>query len=454
VACAGGEDSLRLRPGAALRFLGSEGGKDGAAVESFLLKEGALEASTGSRTRLATAFLWVFPEKAGTRADYYAEAGDRGTAYFRAAGGSGLLRLALAAAGQAASEVHFGAGQGGTVSAGKDGTFRLATDPHNEWLRGQVRALRPLGDGLLDLYVPRATEVEWGPDPSSPGRVLVGNGAFSWRSGKVRLLAMREGVVRCEVDVSPGLACSLDPATGKGALRDPAGWTRPLPAPGDLLPLPAPARVAVRSFERSFAPRASRVRCVLANEGPPIEHLWIEVRFGFPGREGEPLPIRGRTAGAEVTDWKTGEERTLEVSSPLEEEAAVLALLRAFTGADAPATAPRESSDRGIRRGTLLLDRRVEVAEMKGDLCGAAPSLSFTLENVDGGRPGEPVGTLRYVLELWKGGRRIDLGPAASAPRPLPEPLGPAGARLVLEVPCPGGAAGVAGAKPVLRLTR
>jgi len=123
-------------------------------------------------------------------------------------------------------------------------------------------------------------------------------------------------------------------------------------------------------------------------------------------------------------------------------------------GPSPPSVFAREESSRGLRRGSLHLDGRVEVVEMSADLVSGKPSLSFVLENVDEKAPKEPIGSLKYTVGFQRDGIAMDLGAAFKEPRPLSTPLGALGYRVTVAVEGLDPALDLAGAWPTLHLVR
>ncbi len=462
VASADGKDTIRLRPGAILRALGTEVAADGAKAESFFLKSGAADADVGFFTRLATPAFWAFPADRKERAVFHAESFPGGRGYARAAKDSGLLRLLVNPGETVRREVQLGRDQGATVGLEKDGV-RFATDADNEWQEGKVRVLFPLAkDRFLDIYVPKASEgavLALGED-----RVLVANGLSSWRGGRLLFDTFADGKKVSEGELGPGAAATLDPATGTfaaagtGAARV-AAPLRLLPgagaAAGGSLSAGDGTSLTVLALRMESGDRGPRARCVLRNEGPPTDLFSGEAAFLFPSKTGSAAPFAPAFSPLEVAGWKAGEERTVSIDAPEGYPAAPLdVVLLAPAGADGPAAAAREPSSRGLRRGTLLLGGRVEVVRVEGDLIGEKPWIAFTLESGDPAGAIAPLGELRWELRFRRGGALLDPGPAGGAAKSGRTTLGKLGERSVLRVEGLEPAGGLAGAQPVLTLSR
>jgi hypothetical protein len=214
------KDTLDLRAGAVVRFLGTETDEKGNKVESFFLKGGACDASLGFFTRLATATFWAFPEKAGSRAIFYVEAfpapqGGLPTSYARVAKGSSLLRLVLNAASYGNLEFNLIENQGVTVQKSGERDIRFSTDPHNEWQTGSVRLIYPLPTGLsIDLYIPKATSGAIRPKAGVAGKTDVESAQASWKSGKILISTAKAGVAKSADGIGPGVQATIDEASG------------------------------------------------------------------------------------------------------------------------------------------------------------------------------------------------------------------------------------------------
>jgi hypothetical protein len=214
------KDTLELRKDAVLRFLGTETDEKGNKAESFFLKSGSCDANLGFFTRLATPSFWAFPEKSGTRAQFYAESfspasGGAPAGYARATEGSGLVRLLLNPSAYGNLEVHLKANQGATLQRSGDRDVRFTTDPHNEWKAGGVRMIYPLPTGLsIDLYIPKATSGSIAPKPGMAGKTDVSNAVTSWKSGKVWIATAKGNVTLQQDGIGPGVTATIDEASG------------------------------------------------------------------------------------------------------------------------------------------------------------------------------------------------------------------------------------------------
>jgi len=211
----GGKDKITLRKDAVLRFLGTDTDEKGNKAESFFLKSGACDADLGFFARLATPSFWAFPEKAGTRAAFYAETFPGGTGYARSSKGSGLVRLLVNPAAHGNLEIHLTESQGLTLQRNGDRDIRYSTDPHNEWRTGAVRMIYPLPTGLMvDLYIPKATSGSIAPKVGVAGKTDVSNLVTSWKSGRVWISTSKGGTQINADGIGPGVTATIDEASG------------------------------------------------------------------------------------------------------------------------------------------------------------------------------------------------------------------------------------------------
>jgi len=447
VAAADGKDVIRLRPGAVLRFLGEEEDGKGGRAESFFLKSGGADADAGFRTRIAAGAFWAFPEGPGKRSAFHLAAFPGQRTYARTAKGSGLLRLLVGTGADGNREVHLLGGQGALVAREQDGV-RLATDLDNEGKEGSVRFFRPLAGGrLLDVYVPKATEAAVLP---AGDRILVASGLSSWRRGRVVLRIPGEGDAASGGELGPGAAATIDPATGRFAAgtesaSKAAAPLRLLPAAGapagGLVRIARGGALRILALRMEAGGKGPRARLVLRNDGDAVDAFEGEVAFLYPAAAGNLAPFLPVFAPVDGTAWKPGEERTLTVDSPVPGAREPLdVLLLSPAGLDLPAPAP----------GACLLGGRVRVAAVECDLLGEKPWISFTLENAAGaGGEGAP-GELRWELRFLREGAAPEEGAPAGTVR-LP---GTAGEMTVLRIELPGPPGALAGARPVLTLSR
>lgn len=211
-----GKDTITLRPGAVLRFVGTEAGDKGTRAEMFFLVKGGADASVGYLTRISTPAFWAFPEKEGARAQFYVETFGATTGYARSVKGSGLVRLL--ADKQTMTEVQIKSDQGVTVERDPrvPGVLGFTTDANNEWRNGVVRVLYPLPTGLyIDLYVPKATSGAVRPARDAVGKTEVENKVTSWKSGKIRIVTLLGGARTGEDAIGPGIVATIDNASGR-----------------------------------------------------------------------------------------------------------------------------------------------------------------------------------------------------------------------------------------------
>ncbi len=211
-----GKDSITLRKGAVVRYLGTETSDKGAKSEMFFLKSGGATADIGYLTRLSTPSFWAFPEKEGARASFYAETFGVNTGYARADGKTGLVRLLCDRDNM--TEVQLKAGQGVTVERDPRNpmTIGFTTDADNEWRKGLVRVVYPLPTGLIiDLYVPKATSGAIRPKAGVVGKTEVENKVTSWKSGKIRIVTVLGDSATGEGEIGPGVIATIDNASGR-----------------------------------------------------------------------------------------------------------------------------------------------------------------------------------------------------------------------------------------------
>lgn len=210
-----GKDTITLRKDAVVRFLGTDTDEKGNKAEEFYLKSGACDADLGFFARLATPAFWVFPEKSGARAVFYAEAFPGGMGYARAARGSGLVRLQLNQGTNGSLEVNLNENQGLTLQRTGERDLRFSTDPHNEWTKGAVRLIYPLATGLtIDLYIPKATSGSIAPQAGTSGKTEVKNMVTSWKSGRIWIATAKGGAQINADGIGPGVTATIDEASG------------------------------------------------------------------------------------------------------------------------------------------------------------------------------------------------------------------------------------------------
>jgi hypothetical protein len=222
---------------------------------------------------------------------------------------------------------------------------------------------------------------------------------------------------------------------------------------GSELDLDAPHKIQVVQFAPDFRKAPGAVGLVLLNEGVPEEFLSFEVEFGYPAPPGSITPYIPYFESVDIADWKTGEkmERTVpgQAGNP---NPPLFARIITTRGADVRATADRETSSSGLRKGTTLLAGAVEVVEVTGNLVpplGEKPTFAFTIENVSD----KEIGELRYLVQIYsREGKILSLGRLFSRPQPIGKPLGGKGSRVTVEVKGLENAENLAAGRPVLRL--
>ncbi len=216
------KDVITLRKGAVLQFLGAdEDPKTKSKAESYFLKSGAADVNVGFYTRLSTPAFWAFPSGVGDRATFYAESFGVHVGYARAAKGSGTLRLIVDSKDpRYISEVLVQENQGVTLDRTNTNPARgvmvaFATDSHNDFRRGAIRVRYPLPTGLvIELSIPKATAGFMRPKVDQEGWTHVHNSVASWKSGKIRITTILNGVVQKTGDLPPGGDAYIDNASG------------------------------------------------------------------------------------------------------------------------------------------------------------------------------------------------------------------------------------------------
>ena len=100
----------------------------------------------------------------------------------------------------------------------------------------------------------------------------------------------------------------------------------------------------------------------------------------------------------------------------------------------------------------------VNDVKVEGDLSppeGTKPTLSFTLEHVDALEPNEEIKDMRYTVQFYgQDGKLLDLGRRFYSLKAVGKTLPSEGAQCVLEITGLEAVPGLAGSKPVLRLTQ
>jgi hypothetical protein len=195
------------------------------------------------------------------------------------------------------------------------------------------------------------------------------------------------------------------------------------------------------------------------NEGPPIPLLVLDVEFRYPPPEGSLAEYTPVFESVDLEEFKGNEVRTVVVESqPLAGCVPTLArivppgLLEEGVRATTGRIVQTRSGPPG--RGTLFFGGKVEVVDIKAEFTSDSPRLSFTLENVGTADVDESLESIRYVVQLYKGGTLVDLGRRFTVFKPVPGSLGRRGSKVTFSVSGIESARGLAGARPVLRLRR
>ena len=229
-------------------------------------------------------------------------------------------------------------------------------------------------------------------------------------------------------------------------------------APGTALGV-GNEKVTVVSFEKEFAKDPPRVLVTLRNDGDPLELFSADVEFCYPVPPDSFAPYDPDFAPLDVSNFQSGTEQTIEVKAPVGRTGKPLfARVLVTEGGQVRMTAGREASTTGLRRGTTLLQGKVEVVKVEGDLSppeGTKPTLSFTLEHVDALEPNEEIKDMRYTVQFYgQDGKLLDLGRRFYSLKAVGKTLPSEGAQCVLEITGLEAVPGLAGSKPVLRLTQ
>jgi hypothetical protein len=228
-------------------------------------------------------------------------------------------------------------------------------------------------------------------------------------------------------------------------------WSAETTKAGSYIKLDAPQKVKVVEFKTDFAANPAQVVVTLKNEGDSYAFFSVDVEFGFPAPPGSFAPYDPDFQSIDLEDFKKGGSQTVTVAaSPGQVGAPYFARISPITGSDVRVTTGRENSVRGLRAGTKLLNGRVEVVKVEGDLTSEKPSLAYTLENVDA--KGAEIGKLKYMVQFYKDGKLMKLPRKFSFFRPAGKPLGKKGETMVVAIAGLEAVSGIAGAKPVLRV--
>jgi hypothetical protein len=219
-------------------------------------------------------------------------------------------------------------------------------------------------------------------------------------------------------------------------------------------------KVRVVAFRQEFKAAPPQAVVTLANEGAPIDLFSADVEFGYPAPADSFAPYEPEFISLDIPDFAAGDTKEVAVPAPPGRKGAPLfARVVIPEGGEVRMTAPRESSDRrGLAHGSLLLAGRVEVVGMAGNLTpaeGQKPTLSFTLEHVDSQNPEQPIAGMRYIVQFYRhDGSLLDLGRRFYTLKPVGQDLAKYGESVTFEVGGLDAVPGLAGSRPVLRLTQ
>jgi len=218
-------------------------------------------------------------------------------------------------------------------------------------------------------------------------------------------------------------------------------------------------KVTVVKFEQDFKSDPPRAIVTLKNEGGPLELFSADVEFGYAVPADSFAPYDPDFSPLDIADFKAGDTQVVAVNAPAGRTVRPLfAKVVVTEGGQVRMTAGRESSSRGLRRGTTLLRGSVEVVSVSGNLApkeGEKPSLLYVLEHVDAAKPKEEIKGMRYMVQFFgQDGNLLDLGRRFYALKPVGKNLSAMGDQCTLEVSGLDAVPGLAGSKPVLRLTQ
>jgi hypothetical protein len=219
-------------------------------------------------------------------------------------------------------------------------------------------------------------------------------------------------------------------------------------------------RVQVVSFRQDFKADPPQVVVTLKNEGPPIDLFSADVEFGYPVPPDSFAPYDPDFSSIDIADFGAGKTvEDLPIPAPATRTGKPLfARVVIPEGTQVRMTAPRESSSRGLRHGSILLAGKVEVVDMAANLTppdGQKPTLSFTIEHVDSRNPDTPIEGMRYIVQFFgQDGKLVDLGRRFYSLKPVGKNLGKLGETATFEVGGLDAVQGLAGSQPVLRLTQ
>lgn len=218
-------------------------------------------------------------------------------------------------------------------------------------------------------------------------------------------------------------------------------------------------RVQVVSFRQDLKADPPQVVVTLKNEGSPIDLFSADVEFGYPVPADSFAPYDPDFSSVDIADFDAGETEEVTVPAPaIRTGKPLFARVVIPEGTQVRMTAPRESSSRGLRHGSILLAGRVEVVDMSANLTppdGQKPTLSFTIEHVDSRNPDGSIEGMRYIVQFFgQDGRLVDLGRRFYTLKPVGKNLSRIGETATFEVGGLDAVQGLAGSQPVLRLTQ
>lgn len=235
-------------------------------------------------------------------------------------------------------------------------------------------------------------------------------------------------------------------------------WSANNTREGTHLDLDPPESVMVQKFAPDLKGAAPSVKVSLKNEGDLYDIFSVDVEFGYPAPEGSFAPYNPEFVSVDIANFNKGDVKDVTVLPPQGVTGMPLfARIVTTRGSEVRMTTGQERNEAGaiLRQGTRLLQGRVEVVAVGGDLVPEKPTISFTLENVDSKEPGKPIGDLQYNVTFYKNGAKVNLGRRLSGLKPVGKPLGEKGQQVTIEVAYTTlEAISLAGARPVLRVTQ
>jgi hypothetical protein len=211
----------------------------------------------------------------------------------------------------------------------------------------------------------------------------------------------------------------------------------------DLNGMPGVKVTAIR-----MDPQAKSAEFTIRNDtGSPVLDLSLDVEFGFPAEPGSLADFNPHFEAQEVGEqFLANEEKTFVVraTGTFAKDPAYVRVHEA--GQTSFTTAAREDE----RSGSRFVQGAVECVALSGDWNSAAPSLSFTLENVD--PAGAPIGRLEYKVTFKKEGEEIRMPLLLRRFSAVEEEMGGAGSTVTVQVKGLDKVQGLSGSHPTIRV--